>query len=155
MTDTKLSNRKISEDNDSNLNTNKDPKVNESNPNLNKVSQVNESQKMNNSNPFGKINEDSIDFCCCLTLAKPSFYLFLNVLDLVYATMITLLTIMFNVEDTTSTVIDYLKVSLGTLNILLFGLAIVAFIFYLMYVKYNTAVHKIYSIVRIVVCGIR
>jgi hypothetical protein len=102
-----------------------------------------------------KINENSIDFCCCLSLNKPSFYLFLNVLDLVYATLITMLTILFTVGETTSTMIDYLKVSLGTLNILLFGLAVVSFIFYLTQTKYNTPVHKIYAIVRLVVCGIR
>ena len=102
-----------------------------------------------------KIDQNSIDFCCCLTLSQPSFYLFLNVLDLVYATLVTMLAVLFTVDDTTSTVIDYLKVSLGTLNILLFGLAVASFIVYLMNMKFNTPAHKIYSIVRIVVCGIR
>lgn len=102
-----------------------------------------------------KIDENAIDFCCCLTLSKSSFYLFLNVLDLVYATLITMLTIMFTLGDSNSTMIDYLKVSLGTLNILLFGLAVVSFIFYLTQLQFNTPVHKIYAIVRLVVCGIR
>ena len=98
---------------------------------------------------------NSIDFCCCLTLSKPSFYLFLNVLDLVYATLVTMLALLFTVDDATSTVMDYLKVALGTLNILLFVLAAVAFVVYLMNTKFNTPAHKIYSIVRLVVCGIR
>jgi len=102
-----------------------------------------------------KENPNSIDFFCCLTLSQSSFYLFLNVLDLVYATFITMLAILFTVEDSAGTIIEYLKVSLGTLNILLFGLAAVAFIVYLVNLKFNTSVHKIYSIVRLVVCGIR
>ena len=102
-----------------------------------------------------KENQNSIDFFCCLSLNQSSFYLFLNVLDLVYATLITMLAILFTVEDSVGTIIGYLKVSLGTLNILLFGLAAVAFIVYLVNLKFNTSVHKIYSIVRLVVCGIR
>ena len=98
---------------------------------------------------------DAIDFCCCLTLTQPSFYLFLNVLDLVYATFVTMLIGYFATQEVSTTVLDYLKVSLGTLNVLLFGLAIVAFIVYLTTFLYTSAVHKIYSIVRIVVCGIR
>jgi len=66
-----------------------------------------------------------------------------------------MLAILFTVEDSAGTIIEYLKVSLGTLNILLFGLAAVAFIVYLVNLKFNTSVHKIYSIVRLVVCGIR
>ena len=112
-----------------------------------------DSDKMLESVP--KVDMTSIDFCFCLTLSQPSFYLFLNVLDLVYATLITMLAVLFTVDDATSTTIDYLKVSLGTLNILLFLLAAVAFIVYLMNVKINSSAHKIYSIVRIVVCGIR
>ena len=112
-----------------------------------------DSNKMIDSEP--KVDLNSIDFCFCLTLNQSSFYLFLNVLDLVYATLITMLAVLFTVDDTTSTTIDYLKVSLGTLNILLFLLAAVAFIVYLMNLKINSPAHKIYSIVRIVVCGIR
>jgi hypothetical protein len=102
-----------------------------------------------------KEGPSSVDFFCCLTLSQSSFYLFLNVLDLVYATLVTMLAILFTVEDSVGTIIGYLKVSLGTLNILLFGLAAVAFIVYLVKLRFDTSVHKIYSIVRLVVCGIR
>ena len=133
--------------------SNEQPKLSKSGSPINsKVEKANSQKQLSGE---AKIDENAIDFCCCLTLSKPSFYLFLNVLDLVYATLITMLTVMFTLGDSSSTMIDYLKVSLGTLNILLFGLAVVSFVFYLTQVQFNTPVHKIYAIVRLVVCGIR
>lgn len=96
-----------------------------------------------------------VDFCCCCSLKNESFYLFVNMLDLVFATFISMMMGYLNVGETSSSVLDYLKVALGTLNILLFALAMSAFIVYLIKLKFNTAVHKIYSIVRLVVCGLR
>lgn len=96
-----------------------------------------------------------VDFCCCCSLRNESFYLFVNMLDLVFATFVSMLMGYLNVGESSSTVLDYLKVALGTLNILLFALAMSAFIVYLVKLKFNTAVHKIYSVVRLVVCGLR
>ena len=96
-----------------------------------------------------------VDFCCCCSLRNESFYLFVNMLDLVFATFVSMLMGYVSVNETSSTVIDYLKLALGTLNVVVFTLAMTAFIVYLVKLKYNTAVHKIYSIVRLVVCGLK
>jgi len=102
-----------------------------------------------------KENLNSVDFCFCLTLSRSSFYLFLNVLDLVYATLVTMLAILFTIEDTDNSVIEYVKVSLSTLNVLLFFVAAMAFIVFLTNLKFNSLTHKIYSIIRLTICGIR
>lgn len=100
---------------------------------------------------------DSVEFCCCASLKNESFYLFINVLDMVFATFVTMLVSFLGIyqTQTDSAVLDYSRVALSTLNVLLFILAVVSFFVYLTKQKFNTSPHKIYSIVRIVVCAIR
>ena len=100
---------------------------------------------------------DSVEFCCCASLKNESFYLFINVLDLVYTTFVTMLANLLGIyqNQTDSAVLDYSRVAIGTLNVLLFILALASFCMYLVKRKFNTSSHKTYSIVRIIVCAIR
>jgi hypothetical protein len=95
-----------------------------------------------------------VDFCCC-SLRNESFYLFINMLDLVLVTFVSMLIGYMNVGQTSSNVLGYLKIALGTLNILLFAFASAGFMVFLVKLQFNTTVHKIYSAVRLVVCGLR
>lgn len=99
----------------------------------------------------------TVDFCCCCSLKRPSFYLFINMLDLVMITMVTSLmaTIGASSEMGNLPMMFYIQTALGTLNAFLFIVAIAAFVVYLIKLRYDTSIHKVYAWIRIVLCALK
>ena len=98
--------------------------------------------------------DQMVDFCFCLSLRKTSFYLMINVLDLVSAAtfgfIVKLLgpSAQFPWSENFSTFLSVVGISL-------WGLACAAFVVYLIKLSYSTAAQKLYSITRIIVNVIR
>ena len=101
------------------------------------------------------ILEKSQDCCFCHSMRNQSFYLFVNVLDLVYTTFLTMFVALIGMEIMQSTLMEYLRVALVTVNVLLFLVALAGFAVYLCKLKYTSDPHKVYSTVRLVICVIR
>lgn len=99
----------------------------------------------------------TVDFCCCCSLKRPSFYLFINMLDLVMITMVTSLLATIGASSDLGNVamMFYVQTALATLNGLLFVVAIASFIVYLIKLRYDTSVHKVYAWIRIVLCALK
>lgn len=98
--------------------------------------------------------DQMVDFCFCLSLKKTSFYLMINVLDLVSAAtfgfIVRLLgpSAQFPWSDNVSTF-------LSVVGVTLWALACAAFVVYLIKLNYSTAAQKLYSVTRIIVNIIR
>lgn len=111
------------------------------------------SQTQNQSDESSK----NIDFCCCCSLKRPSFYLFINMLDLVFITTVTSLMAALGGKSEMANVaiLNYIAIGLASLNGILFIIALAAFVVYLIKLKYSTSIHKVYAWLRIIISAMK